>query len=289
MEKDHYFGFIVLLVIAAIVLLGGQKSAVNMQSTAVSQPKTMDQQLSDAQNQADSIQKQIQAEQYAKTHSLYAGLISIQYVNRGNTSDYEYIVLHMNDSATTTAQITGWQLKSLSSQQSVTIPDGTELFFSGQVNGTEPIVMTPGDTVYLMTGVSPVGYNFRLNKCSGYLSQYQTFIPYISTNCPTPQNESLAFIPNITGNRACQDYVKSLSSCRTPTNPIPVTWSYECNNFITTKLTYSSCVDRHKNDNDFYLKEWRVYLGYSQTIWQSDREDIVLYDNNGKIVSELTY
>jgi hypothetical protein len=297
MEKDHYMGIAVLLGIIAIAAFGGQKSANQIQSVAnttpqtqtVAQSETINQQLSDTQSQLTNLQQQIQAEQLAKTRSSYYGLISIQYVNQSSDPDYEYVVLHMDDNATTTAQITDWQLKSLSSGQVVEIPDGTELFWNGQVNGTEPIIMVPGDTIYVLTGVSPIGYNFRVNKCSGYLTQYQNFIPYLSTNCPSPSEESSTTIPNIAGNDACLDYIENLPSCQEPTDQPPVSWSYGCVNFITTKLNYNSCIGTHKNDSDFYQKEWRVYLGRSQTLWQSEREDIVLYDQSGKIVSELTY
>lgn len=296
MEKDHYVGIIVILGIIAVAILGGQKNALKMQSgtntqieQSTMQSKTITQQLSDVQKQTATLQKQIQAEQDAKTRSPYYGLISIQYVNRGNTPNYEYAVLHMLDSATTTAQITGWRIQSIPSGQGTNVPDGTEIFWKGQVNGTAPIVMTPGDTVYLITGISPVGYNFRIDKCSGYLSQFQTFIPYISTNCPLPRNENLSSIPKISANNTCFDYINSLQGCREQTAPLPLSLGYECINFITTKLDYTSCINTHKDDKDFFQKDWRVYLGRSSTLWQSEREDIILYDGSGKIVSELTY
>ncbi len=290
MEKDHYIGIIVLLGIIAVAAFGGQKNAMQNQLVAnqQAQQKPIEQQISDAQNQASDLQKQIKSEQDAKTHSPYYGLVSIQYINRGNTPGNEYVVLHMTDSATTTTQVSGWRIQSVASGQGATIPNGVQLYFTGTINGQNLIVLSPGDNVYLITGVSPIGYNFRLNKCSGYLSQFQSFTPYISNNCPAPRDENLSSIPRRVENNACFDYINSMQSCRQQIDPLPTTFSYECANFIS-KLNYNSCIDTHRNDKDFYQKEWRVYLGRSSTLWQSEREDIILYDNNGKIVSELTY
>jgi hypothetical protein len=288
MENDQYIGLAVLLGIIAIAAFGGFKNSALNQSTngtaTQTQTQTLQQQIQSDQSQVSDLQAQLAA----KNYSPYYGSVSIQYVNRSTDLNHEYIVLRVNSNATP-MQITGWRLQSVSSGQGTTIPDGVQLYFTGQVNGTAPIVANHGDTIYLLSGVSPIGYNFRLNKCSGYLSQYQTFIPYISTSCPSPRIESSTTISNIVGNNACLDYIDNLPSCRVPTGNPPVGWSYQCVNFITTKLNYNSCIDAHKNDGDFYLKEWRVYLGRGQTLWQSEREDIVLYDANGKIVSELTY
>jgi hypothetical protein len=293
MEKDHYIGLIVLLAIIAAAVFGGQKNVIQTQSGAtaqpLTQPKTIDEQLADTQTKVTVLQQKIKAEEDAKTHSPYYGLVSVQFINRGNTPNYEYAVLHMSDYATTTVQISGFRLQSVASGQGVTIPNGVVLYWSGTINGQNLIILSPGDNVFLITGISPIGYNFKVNKCSGYLSQFQTFVPYLSTMCPAPRDENLSSIPRRIENNACLDYINSMPSCRQQINPLPTNFSYECTNFITTKLNYNSCISTHKDDKNFYQKEWRVYLGRSSTLWQSEREDIILYDANGKIVSELTY
>lgn len=294
MEKDHYVGLLVLFIIVAIVAFGGGKNAKNASGffNFTLPQETEEQKINDAKNKALDLAKQLQTAEDVKIQSQYKGLVSIQYVNHSNNANSEYIALNMSGQATTTAPITGWQIKSLSSGTSVTIPLGALLYFSGTTNSESPIVLYPGDIVYISTGVSPNGYSFRLNKCSGYLSQFQTFIPYISTNCPSPRNEDLSSIPPTVNNDSCFDYIDSYPSCRTQSTDsgsLPANLSPECVKFIYNKLNYSSCVDTHKNDPDFYVKEWRVFLKRNAPIWKNEREDIVLYDNGGKIVSELKY
>jgi hypothetical protein len=157
------------------------------------------------------------------------------------------------------------------------------------VNGEENIVLTGGDTLYLTTGISPVGANFKVNKCSGYLNQFQDFVPSLNTNCPRPRDENLSSIPNTNTNDECLNYIDNFSSCRIQTDPLPQKWSYECTTFIKDKIGYPSCVTTHKNDKDFQLPEWRAYLQRSDSIWKTTRDAIVLYDNEGKVVDSTRF
>lgn len=293
MKKDDSLGLILILGIIAIALFGGAKNSQNFFGTGQSQnqnnQQNIERQIQDTQIKVDDLKKQIQEEEDKKTRSKYYNQVQIQYINRSDNPSYEYVAIKFNDSATTTIDVTGWQLKSLSSGSSVTIPKGTQLFFANTPNYEEDIVLIPGDLVYLVTGVSPNGSSFRVNKCSGYLSQFQTFIPYLSTNCPAPRNEDLSSIPKIKVNYDCLDYIQYFPSCRIQTTSLPINWSYECTDFIYKKINYPSCVDAHKNEKDFYQKEWRVYLKRSESVWEYRRENVVLYDNQGKVVSSIQY
>jgi hypothetical protein len=222
------------------------------------------------------------------TLSPYKGIISIGSVSRSSNPSQEYITLRSNASTGTTVDITGWTLISMSTGNSVTIPKGTYLVFANSLNSEENIRLSSGEKVYLITGSSPNGMSFRVNKCSGYLTQFQTFVPSIANSCPRARNEDLSSIPNIISNDACFDYINSLPSCKIPSN-IPLTWTAECTKFLNTKLNYTSCVNDHKNDSDFYKPEWRVYLKRGQSVWKDRREHIVLYDTSGNFVSEFKY
>ncbi len=295
MNKDHGIGLLVLLGIISIALFGGSKGSGNNgllssgNATPEQKQTNIQQQINTTQYQIDTLQKQIQEENDKKTRSQYYGLVSIAYINRSTTPDQEYVALRVDYSATTSIPITGWTLKSTSSGNLVKIPKGNYLYFSGQVNSEENIYLNKGDTMYVVTGVSPIGLSFRSNKCSGYLGQFQTFVPYIGGSCPSPRNENLSSIPNGPNNDACFDYIDSFPNCRIQTDPLPANLSYECNTFIYKKINYASCIDTHKNDKDFYVPEWRVYLRHADHIWKDRRENIVLYDNLGKIVASLSY
>lgn len=223
------------------------------------------------------------------TKSKYSDLVYISYISRSTNPVNEVVQIRTRGNASTTVLISGWTLKSESTGQSVTIPKATYLFFANTVNSEEDIVLTGNEAVYLVTGYSPNGASFKINKCSGYLSQFQSWNPGLPYSCPSPRNENLSSIPKTVNNDACLDYIDSMPSCRIQTSNLPANWSYECTNFIYTKINYPTCVDTHKNDKDFWGKEWRVYLKRNARLWKDKRESVVLYDNEGKIVSKYTY
>ncbi len=305
MKNDNFVGFIILLGIISIGLFGGaSKNTNSINNGASSNPRigfsrqnntTPEQQqnqikyqLNQAELKAAEIQKQIKAEEEKKTQSIYKGIVDLRSVTRSNDPTKEYLSIYVTNTKTP-INVTGWTIKSLSSGQSVKIPKGTYLFFTGTVNSEEDIYLNSGETLQLITGISPNGASFKLNKCSGYLSQFQTFTPYLYTSCPLPRNEDLSSIPKTVKNDACFDYIESFPGCRIQTQNVPANWSYECTNFIYNKINYPSCINTHKNDKDFYGKEWRVYLKRSERIWKDRREEIVLYDTTGKIVDTLKY
>lgn len=305
MKNDNFLGFIVLLCLISIGLFGGasKQKAINNPGTTnprssgffrqntltpEQQQNQIKYQLDQTQYKVDQLKKQVQAEEDKKTQSVYKDIVNLRSVIRSNDPTKEYLVINVTNTKTP-VNVTGWTLKSVNSGSSITIPKGTYLFFTGTVNSEEDIYLNSNETLYLITGISPNGSSFKVNKCSGYLSQFQTFTPYLYTSCPLPRNEDLSSIPKTVKNDACLDYIESFPGCRIQTQNVPANWSYECTSFIYNKINYPSCVNTHKNDKDFYGKEWRVYLKRSEKLWKDRREKIVLYDNVGKIVDTLEY
>jgi len=282
--KDDTLGLLVILAIIGIGAYGGVK---NMQRTGST--LTIEQRITLAQNQVDNLKTKIQNEEDSKNASQYRGVVFLKYVNRSADPKQEYLTIQVDNSIKTNIPLVGWKIKSLNTGQEYDIPKGTDLFFTNSLNSEGNIILAPGDIVYLITGQSPIGYSFRTNECSGYLQQFQTFTPYITSMCPRPSDENLSSIPKNALNDSCFDYLDSMSRCRVETDNFPPTLTSECKNFIEDKLNYKSCVNIHKNDKDFYKQEWRMYLKRSDSIWKQNREHIVLYDNKGLLVDSLTY
>lgn len=293
MNNNNLIGIAILLGIIGIALFGGVKNGNRVASTgstgSTSSQTDLSEQVRQAQQQVDQIKQEVVAVKANESRSPYADAVTIQYVNRANDPSQEYVSIRVNDWATTTVPITGWMLASTESGVSLSIPKGSKLYFASSPNAEENIVLTPGTTAYIITGRSPVGVNFQANKCSGYLSRFQTFTPYLGSNCPLPSQEDLSSIPRRTINDACFDYIDSLPGCFVQTQNLPQNWSYECTHFIYDKLNYNSCINTHKNDSNFYLNDWRIYLSRSEPLWKNRRENVVLYDANGKIVSSFKY
>jgi hypothetical protein len=295
MNTHHSTGLVVLLGIIGIALLGGFNASQHPQSQdAAAQTqaeKTPEQQKAELQQKLSDLQTQLTIERDKETYSPYHGIVHLNYISRSQSADQEYASIRVDQGAasTTTVPLAGWTLHSASTGQTVSIPGAAALYFSNSINSESPIVLSAGDTLYLITGHSPNGASFRLNKCSGYLSQFQSFVPYISTSCPAPRDEDLSSIPHTVNNDACFDYIDSFPTCRVQTDNLPASWSQQCTKFIYEKITYGSCIATHKNDADFYLHDWRVYLKRTEPIWKDRREEVILSDQNGKIVDDLKY
>ena len=273
MNTEGTPGTLLLLGIVAIVLFGGTKNVINVpplsNNNFTPEDVTIEQKIQNTQTEIDKLKKQLQLEEDKKTQSQYSGIVTLSYINKSTNPREEYLVIKVGGDALEAIPVTGWILKSINTGNQVTIPKGTYLFFTGMMNAEENILLIAGDTLYLVTGISPNGVSFKINKCSGYLGQLQTFIPYLNNDCPAPKNEDLSSIPKLAVNNDCLDYIDSINSCKIQTTPLPI--------------------NTHKNDKDFYKQEWRVYLKRSESIWKDKKEIIILYDSVGQIVDTIKY
>ena len=284
------FGFIVLMAIVVLVLVGGTKNSNSglLRSNSSTTPQTRATGATSSGTGSNGATTKV-IEKIPDNQSPYKGVVKIYSISRSKNPSQEYVTIKMNSSTKESVVVTGWTLRSLNTGNATQIPKATYLYFVGVTNTEENVVMAPGETMYLVTGYSPNGMSFKVNECSGYLAQNQSFVPYLSRNCPLPRNEDLSSIPKLTINDACFDYIETFSQCKIQKDSLPVYWSGECNNFIYNKINYPSCVAVHKDDKDFYGKEWRVYLKRGATLWKDRRESVGLYDNLGKLVDTYSY
>ena len=159
---------------------------------------------------------------------------------------------------------------------------------TSESRGASPVEVRAGDKILVSSGDSPVGFSFRVNKCSGYRSQFKRFQPTVKTSCPDPFDEFIAdgSIP-FTDNE-CYDIARRLSSCTTLTR-IPGTVSRECRTFFQDVISERGCVDLHRNDSDFFLPEWRLFLGSDKSLWKASDNTLYLVDEDGHLVATLVY
>jgi len=222
--------------------------------------------------------------------SKYKGLVEISRHSGAKQTnvDKEIIELKVSRNATEKIPITNWRLQSGVSGAGDSIDKGSYLPYSAQVNSKVFIFVEAGDKIIISTGRSPIGTSFRQNKCTGYFEQFQDFNPSIRKICPKPIDD----LPNVgVGNTAerCIDFVERLPKCELYLGEVPLNVGGSCQNYITSKINYNNCVDNHKDDSDFYLGEWRVFLGRNDELWRSQKEIIKLIDHEGKVVDAITY
>ena len=242
--------------------------------------------------------------------SPYRNVVSFSgYVANASSSDpkQEYVQIYVAQNSSTAIDISGWALRSAATDKVEVVPKGTTVPTSGVVNATEDIILSPGDSAYLISGESPVGASFRTNKCIGYFGSFQTFTPSLPLNCPAPSNELSSYYgtPYI-HDTSCIDYVNSLSRCQTAVIPSSKNLTLTCEDFVDSHLNYNGCLANHRSESDFNGTTWYIYLGrrplsqlkYTATytekqdagpLWRAKYDVVQLLDDRGRTVASFNY
>lgn len=159
----------------------------------------------------------------------------------------------------------------------------------GKVNATGPLNIKAKDHLIVSTGRSPIGVSFQLNICMPYLEQFQDFLPPLSGDCPGVydiENDTEAYESL---DKSCRTFIRGIPQCTANTRPFPADMTASCKTFIESKMNYNNCVASYKNDRNFYLPEWRIFLGKDKEFWGNTGDTITLFDNKGKLVDVLKY
>lgn len=221
-----------------------------------------------------------------KRSPLY-GKISISTSGRDNNLNEEYVRLRISSSFNDKVPVTGLTLYSPLTGKSAVIGPAVEIPRVGKPNQPVTVMASPGDTIYVLTGTSPLGISFRTNLCTGYLAQYQTFEPSLREECPAGDDEAKFLqVESALGN-ACMEKLDDLPRCEI----IPeskITGDTNCSNFATSNLNYNACVSNHFGDTEFPGTEWRVYLNATTELWRNDDDIIELLDANNKIIDTVS-
>ncbi len=195
----------------------------------------------------------------------------------------EYVEIQASSNNKEPLFISSWSLEGVKGLE-IKLGQGAYLPYAAQVNPQENIFLKPGEKAYIITGKSPIGASFRLNKCTGYFEQFQDFAPRLPEQCPYPDEETL---PSGLSD-ACLDYIERMPRCEID---ISIPWYLDaaCQNYINGNVNYNKCVELRRNDADFYKGEWRIYLGRSEELWKNKTETVILYDEIKKIIDWDSY
>jgi len=282
------FGWLVLFFIALGVIWfaqGGPSKLTSMTSPFLQSPEISPSPDSSQNgygfwnNSSETISKT------SEIDSRHKGKISLNasWAAKETDSRKEYIEISASYSNKEPISVTGWTLKGKQGF-SATIGRGAYLVYSAQLNTQDAIFLESNDRAIIATGHSPIGTSFRLNLCTGYFNQFQDFIPALPQECPRISEKEIP----VNYPDACVDFIKSLSACRMPLTAVPLGAGNDCANFVSEKANYNGCVSAHKSKKNFYKSEWRIYLGRDSELWGT-RDSITLFDNEGKIVDQVSY
>lgn len=237
-----------------------------------------------AEQKAATIQKGIEE---IKISSPYKGKVSLEVGLARNTDPtQQYITLQVNPLFKEPIPITGWKIRSKITGKNAVIGQAPLIPELPSRRELAPISIKAGDTITVITGKSPVQTSFRLNSCTGYLTETKTFTPHLHNNCPRASSDPRLNPYNY--DDACLDYIETIPVCRRPKN-IPQKLTISCKDYLNNEISYSTCVVANEKKVGFFKNEWYIYLGNDVLLWKQKREELELIDTNNKLVDTLEY
>ncbi|MFH1643154.1 MAG: hypothetical protein ABH967_00750 [Patescibacteria group bacterium] len=218
--------------------------------------------------------------------SPYFGKVEISSIKTQSSSP-SLIVLTSELSGNEKINIANWQIKS--KVKSSTIPGATEKYYPNQdASPGSSLYISRNHKIYISGGFNPLGSNrnFRVNKCMGYLENYNDFPIDISTSCPKPTSEEIDYL-----SACCQKFIKNSSKCALPdySNDESVMFDNECTTYIQNYFNYATCFNQYQKDNDFLEDSWHIYLNSSNLLTNNTCDTLYLRDSNGLFVDKESY
>jgi hypothetical protein len=208
------------------------------------------------------------------------GRVEITSVNRSADAKNEYVTIANRNNHS--ISVSGW---SIGNTQGKRYPVGTASQIP-LVDQASPTTLKAGESAYIHTGASPLGYGFRENACMGYIAASYPFNPDVYSSCyslPKPSPQQF--------NDQCLRYIERNSgTCRAPevtANDLGL--SDECQEYAKKHASYRSCVDAHLADSNFYQGYWHLYLSRTDGLWREFHDIITLYDQNGNVIDTYEY
>ncbi len=202
--------------------------------------------------------------------------------SKGSSALDEYIKI--TNASKENIGITGFILKN-KRNETLIVPKAVEALYMQEGDVNQDIILEPGKTATIFSGSSPVGKNFRLNKCAGYLNYYYNFSPKLKEECPKPIEQDLAGF-----DKNCRDYIKTLKACAPPnTSDIKITYDKQCTDYLISAFNYTSCVARYQVDPDFLKNDRYLYSNRSSGYLDDQHDEIKLYGKDNNLIDSYSY
>ncbi|GIW66230.1 MAG: hypothetical protein KatS3mg095_0128 [Candidatus Parcubacteria bacterium] len=235
-------------------------------------------------------------------------LISKNYKDVDIQINSQRTIITLTNKSKNSIKITNWKI--LSQKVNILIPKAVRDVNPKLENNSEDIILEPKERLiiyplYATTSTfiplnfkypypknSPLGFNFKINKCFIFLSQLRfelkDYIKQYSFPCNKfTKKELLNLKLNYKLTNNCLNILEKIS-CSGPklTDWEKIGQDSLCYRFFEQNYTYSGCYKNKKNDKDFYFKDWLVFVPIYEKFANDKYDEIKVYDENNLLVNK---
>jgi len=195
------------------------------------------------------------------------------------------VVLRTNLAEGESVDITSWMIRT--NKRRLFIPEAVRVYRVGGSNSEGHIVLDKGNYVILYAGgSSPVGRNFRVNACTGYLNNRYEFEASLPNDCPLPERDSYKHLAGW-----CQDYIRSMERCGLPDANETNEWRGDdgnaCRSFVYDFFNVDNCY-RSFSESELLSDEWRVWVG-AEYVFDRRHDWVKLVNKEGRVIDDYVY
>ena len=284
------FLFVIAILIVAWFFTGGHLRQSSKTGWFLNKQPLTNQNANKQTNNKSSQKTSSSSNQNVSSSSTRADFVILKTTGARETApNEEYVEIRADKKNKNPIKITDWKLEG---KGGLDIAIGKGASFVYAEAGSQPqedVYLRSGEKAVIITGLSPIGTSFKINKCVGHFNQFHEFFPDLNTECPALRDENLP--SNLDSDDKCFNYIKNIPACKTVIS-IPYKnsgLSSSCQDYVLRNANYKSWGEKHKDDEDFYSAEWRIYLGRNEELWKKSRETITLYDEKNNIIDSASY
>lgn len=268
--------------------LQSTSSNINLLQNQKKEERLKQDKLNEKQEE-QKIEKQIPLGFQEKDLSPYYQKISFSFYRSWSKEYFENIII--NNNSEEEIDITGWYFKT-NKGPLFTIPKGIEDYNLNSFLNYQDIILKPKDKAVIYRGFNLTNiryFNFRLNKCTGYLNNIYKFQPPLPRECPGLEIKDLVLLSG-----ECQNFLRSLKNCYQPSafEINKFANEYECRKYFD-ELNYGACYKKYRKKEDFFKNEWRIYLKPDVEVFDFNldklHDRVMLFDKNNLLVNLITY
>lgn len=184
--------------------------------------------------------------------------------------------------------ISDWRI--VSSLVNFLLPQAVKFVDPYKFYKRENIILKPGEEIKIIASSSPLGINFKANKCFNYFlpiySNLKNVLEKTNFFCDKLSKEELFELHKSGYSLNCILTLEKAGCTGLSEKDLQqIKGDLKCLNFALSKWSYKNCYENNKDKNDFLLPIWYVFLPV-KSLYLPRYEEIKLLDKNGLLVDK---